>query len=82
MSNVVGLTRFGIETFHRACEDGHLEVVQLLIKMCKELKLDLNSGNEEGQTAFHLACDSGQLEITKVSVLTVMDFLSDAVQIQ
>ena len=48
--------RFGRTAFHRACENGHSEIVEMLIKNASSTNIDLNIKDRIGCTAFHCAC--------------------------
>ena len=55
----------GRTSFHYACINGCIEVVELLIQNFKFEK-DLNSADNNGSTAFHLACEYGQSKIVNL----------------
>uniref|UniRef100_A0A7C9CZN9 Uncharacterized protein n=1 Tax=Opuntia streptacantha TaxID=393608 RepID=A0A7C9CZN9_OPUST len=54
---------------HRACIEGHLDVVKILCSHCVDLKLRPNlsmfAPNHHGQTILHLAAENGHVNICK-----------------
>ena len=42
--------------FHSACEEGHVKIVELLIKDSVEFNFDLNAKDSNGNSGYHLAC--------------------------
>ena len=65
---------YGETSFHLACKNGHLEIVQFLLKnIHSEInfntrELDLNAKNYIRETAFTLACKKGQSKVVKLLI--------------
>ena len=54
--------------FHLACNNGDLNIVQLLLKNT-DLEIDFNAKEKcQGFTAFHFACKQGHFDVVKVLV--------------
>ena len=51
-----------------ACENGHKDVVQLLLDN-SERNIDFNARNNGGWTAFIIACTNGHKDVVKLLVL-------------
>ena len=60
----------GETPFHLACQNGCLDIVQLLLKNADEAKdnhdIDLNAKTNFGITAFYYACMSGHFDVVKM----------------
>ena len=52
----------GLTLLHWACDRGHLNIAQHLLKN----KVNVDQTDEEGQTALHYACACGHADIVKV----------------
>ena len=50
----------GSTPFHLACINGHLAILEILIK---DIRLKINSKDNDGNTGFHYACKNGHLAI-------------------
>ena len=50
--------------FHIACQYGHSEIANFLIK--NTAKFWLKSADKMGRTAFHLACENGHMQIAAI----------------
>ena len=62
---------FGVTAFMFACENGHKDVVQLLLEYSG--RVELNAENEEKWTAFMLACSNGHKDVVKL----LLDYSED-----
>ena len=51
------------DAYFFACENGHLEIAQILMQESVELNIDLNADDFDGNTALHLACINGHFNI-------------------
>ena len=49
----------------------------MLMKMYFELKIDINSKNQNGRTAFHLACINGTIGIVDMMIENMQSFNLD-----
>ena len=58
----------GRNGFHSACFNGHLKIVNLLLKESDTKKIEVNALTNDGDTAFHLACWQGKLEVVKLLI--------------
>ena len=47
-----------------ACDDGHKDVVQLLLNHCE--RIELNARDNNGYTAFMRACKLGRKDVVKL----------------
>ena len=56
----------GHRAFMAACENGHTEIVDLLMNASKEHGIDLNASNVYGKTGFMVACENGHTEIVNL----------------
>ena len=68
----------GETSFHLACKNGHLKIVQLLLKKLKTIfdlganfvfdnhGTDINAPTKYGNTALHLACIGGLSDVVKI----------------
>ena len=56
----------GQTALHRGCQDGHLEIVKLLVKFGADVKL----ANKDGWSALHLAAYGGHQDITLYLIST------------
>ena len=54
--------------FHHACEEGHLEVAKMIMQRSAELKIELNSENNDGNTGFHLAAIHDRANIVEMII--------------
>ena len=54
-----------------ACENGCLEIAELLMQKSAKLKIELNAKDFDGHTAFHLACKNGH---SKIEVLLMQKY--------
>jgi ankyrin repeat protein len=52
----------GDTVLHIACEHGHVEVIERLLK---ESRLYLGAKNSRGNTALHIACEHGHVEVVE-----------------
>lgn len=64
----VNALKDGMSCLHRACNDGNLEAVHVLLECGADI--NLMSGKEAGipRTPFHYACEKGHLEVVKCLV--------------
>ena len=58
--------------FNLACQNGHTEIVNLMITSSKKYGIDLNYGNN--LTGFMRACYSGHVEIVKLMITSSKEF--------
>ena len=58
--------------FNEACQQGHTEIVNLLIYSSKKYGIDLNYGNN--LTGFMHACSSGRVDIVKLMITSSKEF--------
>ena len=63
------------ESFHLACKNGRINIVQLLLKYVElEVdRIDLNAKTKNGYTAFHWACIRGHSDIIKILMENAAD---------
>ena len=54
---------WGTTPYLIACKKGRMNIVSMLMKKSKELKVDLNKRDNSRRTAFHLACEEGHSDI-------------------
>ena len=52
--------------FHVACQRGHLEVTELMLKNSSWLQMDWDGKNSMRKTAFQLACCKGHVKIAEM----------------
>ena len=57
------LSTNGYSAFMHACEEGHEEIVKLLLDHSERNHIDLNIKDKNGNTALLLACDEEQEEV-------------------
>ena len=57
---------WGTTPYLIACGKGRMNIVSMLMKKSKELKVDLNKRDNGGRTAFHLACKEGHSDIARM----------------
>ena len=70
LENVIDQTdSYGLNALHLSSENGHKEVVQLLL----EKGIDINQTNTYGQNGLHLASANGHLEIAKLLIENGID---------
>ena len=65
---------------HLACQNGKIEIVQLLIASSKDFSIDLNAFNardNHGRTAWHSACENGRTEIVQLLITSSKDYSID-----
>ena len=60
------LNEKGSQFFHLTCQNGHLELAEMLIQKSVEFKIDLNAKDFGGFTAFENACLSGHTKIVEM----------------
>ena len=60
--------------FHYACQNGHAEVVQLMIESSKKYGIDLNARDEQGGTGFHDACGNDNKEVVELMIRSSKEY--------
>ena len=63
-----------IKPFHLACEFGHLQIVETLLKKDATHDIESYAKDDKGQTAFHLACKNGHSKIAEVLIQKSKNF--------
>ena len=63
-----GLGYTGNTPFIESCQEGHTEIVKLMVTSSKEFGIDLNASNFNGWTGLMFACQRGHTEIVKLMI--------------
>ncbi|XP_019616149.1 PREDICTED: ankyrin repeat domain-containing protein 2-like [Branchiostoma belcheri] len=67
--NIKSITTDGDTGLHVACREGHVKVVELLIKN----QADLNVANKDGDTGLHVACREGHVKVVELLIKNQAD---------
>ena len=72
--DVVTLYRYGRTAFIEACQEGQLEVVNLMVTTSKENGIDLNASDDKGCTGFWFACFEGHEEVVNLMLTSSIEY--------
>ena len=67
----------GNKAFQKACEKGHLKMVEMLIQKSTKFDIDFNAKDEHGSTSFHYACEKGDSKIAEMLIQKSAEFNID-----
>ena len=67
----------GNKAFQKACENGHLKMVEMLIQKSTKFNIDFNAKDEHGSTSFHYACEKGDSKIAEMLIQKSSEFNID-----
>ena len=63
-----GLGHTGNTPFIESCQEGHTDIVKLMVTSSKDFGIDLNASNVNGWTGLMFACQRGHTEIVKLMI--------------
>ena len=72
--NNVDVVTYGRTAFIAACQEGQLEIVNLMVTKSKEYGIDLNASDDNGCTGFWFACFEGHEEVVNLMLTSSIEY--------